>query len=360
MRSIPRRRRGVVQLRRFGVLAGQSVHEARLVGSGMTASVIEYGASVRDLQVRRRDGQMQRVVLGFDELGDYVAHAPHFGAIAGRFANRIGGGTFRLDGARYQLPLNQEGRHSLHGGHGFGLRPWRIVHQAAGSVTLALVSPDGDQGYPGTMRATCHYALVEPMTLRIALEATTDRATVVNLCHHSYFNLDGGVDVLDHRLEIRANLFASADADLIPDGQVLSVAGTPLDFRQARPLRQRDGSGEQFRLDHTYILRRDRTEAGAVSGLEMAQAASLWSPRTGLRMQVWTTEPALQVYDGAKLAVPVPGLDGARYGARAGLCLEPQHVPDSPNLPHFPSTVLRPGAVYRQLTEYRFGDDNLG
>jgi aldose 1-epimerase len=344
----------------FGALDGRTVNEVRLEGAGgaITASIIEYGAVVRDLHVRRRDGVMQRVVLGFDSLDTYVAHSPHFGAIAGRFANRIGGGTFELDGRRYQLPRNQDGHHSLHGGgRGFGTRPWRFVQTAADRVTLALESPDGDQGYPGTLHVTCRYALVEPKTLRIALEATTDRPTIVNLCHHSYFNLDGAADILDHDLEVRANLFAKVDADLIPDGQLLSVAGTPLDFRKPRVIRHVDPNGTRFRYDNAYVLRRDRIEASAADGLDVAHAATLVAPRCGLRMQVWTTEPALQVYDGAKLAVPVPGLDGAGYGVCAGLCLEPQHLPDSPNLPHFPSTVLRPGAVYRQLTEYRFSDD---
>ncbi|HJQ60238.1 MAG TPA: aldose epimerase family protein [Vineibacter sp.] len=343
-------------MRPFGTIDGAPVHEARIEAGGgvMSASIIEYGAVLRDLHVRRRDGRRQRVVLGFDRLEDYIAHSPHCGAIAGRFANRIGGGTFWLDGQRYQLPLNQDGRHSLHGGHGFGVRPWRFVQATADSVTLALVSPDGDQGYPGTMHVTCRYTLAAPMTLRIALEATTDRATVVNLCHHSYFNLDGGTDVLDHELEVRANLFVSVDADLIPDGQILAVAGTPLDFRKPRPIRRLDAAGDRQRYDNAYLLRRDRLETGAVDDLDLAHASTLASAGSGLRMEVWTTEPALQVYDGAKLAVPVAGLDGARYGACAGLCLEPQHVPDSPNLPHFPSTVLRPRSVYRQLTEYRF------
>jgi len=186
------------------------------------------------------------------------------------------------------------------------------------------------------------------------MTATADAPTVLNLAHHSYFNLDGGPDMLDHTLEVRANLITPVDADLIPNGALGPVAGTPYDFRVARPIRMTDAAGQRVWYDHNYVLRRDRREPCAAAGLEIAHAATLAGPRSGLAMEVWTTEPALQVYDGAKLATPVPGLDGAPYGPNAGLCLEPQHVPDSPNLPHFPSTVLRPGEVYRQVSEFRF------
>jgi aldose 1-epimerase len=191
--------------------------------------------------------------------------------------------------------------------------------------------------------------------LRLELTATTDAATIINLAHHSYFNLDGSADVLGHRLMLRANLVAPVDAAHIPNGTLAAVAGTPFDFRRLRSLAATDGA-PRTPLDTTYLLRRDRTERRPDDGLELAHAATVVAPRSGLALECWTTEPALQVYDGHKLAPAVPGHDGARYGACAGLALEPQHVPDSPNLPHFPSTVLRPGAVYRQVTEYRFRD----
>jgi len=323
--------------------------------AGASATIMEWGAVVRDMSVPVA-GSPQRVVLGFSRLEDYLRHSPHFGAIAGRFANRIEGGRFTLDGRQHQLRLNQEGRHSLHGGgDGFGKRPWTILHHDAASVTLVLVSPDGDHGYPGALTVLCRYTLAEPATLRVELTATTDAPTIVNLCHHSYFNLDGSPDILDHELELRANLMTPVDADLIPSGEVASVAGTPFDFRKPRPLRHLNQDGSRHWYDHNFILRRDRREASCMPGLEVAHAATLLSPRNGLAMQVWTTEPAIQLYDGHKTGTPVPGLGGERYGSAAGLCLEPQHVPDSPNLPHFPSTVLRPGEVYRQVTEYRFG-----
>jgi aldose 1-epimerase len=335
---------------------GTPIHEVLLRSpAGAEARVIDWGATLRDLTVPRRSGGSQRVVLGLADLADYQQHASHMGAIAGRYANRISGGRFTLDGREYQLPLNQDGRHSLHGGgQGFGKRPWTIVRHDAASVTLALVSPDGDAGFPGTVNLWCRYSLVGDATLRIELSATTDAPTVINLAHHSYFKLDDGPDILDHELEVRANLMTPVDADLIPDGSLAPVAGTPFDFRRPRPIRFENPDGTRFWYDHNYVLRRDRREPSTAQGLELAHAATLSSPRSGLSMQLWTTEPALQVYDGFKLNTPVAGLDGNPYGANAGIALEPQHVPDSPNLPHFPSTTLRPGEVYRQVSEYRF------
>jgi aldose 1-epimerase len=325
-------------------------------GGGIAASVIELGASVRDLKVRTREGRMQRVVLGLAAVEDYVQHSAHMGATCGRFANRIRNGRFTLDGESHQLIRNQDGQHTLHGGGptGFGRTRWSLLCSDAVSATLAIHSPAGSNGFPGAMTTTCRYTLVPPATLRIELWAATDAPTVVNLCHHSYFNLDGSADILDHTLELRADHFTPSDADLIPDGRVESVAGSPLDFRQARRVRMAGPDGKLFWYDHTFLLRRDRCEPGGAAGLDLAHAATLASARSGLAMELWTTEPACQVYDGAKLNVAVTGLDGARYGANAGICLEAQHVPDSPNLPHFPSTVLRPGEVYRQMSEYRF------
>lgn len=335
---------------------GTPIREVVLTSpGGLEARVMEWGATLRDLLVPRPGGGRQRVVLGLAEIADYPKHASHMGAIAGRYANRIGQGRFTLDGQTYQLPLNQDGRHSLHGGgQGFGKRPWTIVDHDAASVTLALVSPDGDAGFPGRLALWCRYSLVGEATLRIELSATSDAATVVNLAHHSYFKLDDGPDILDHELEIRANLITPVDADLIPDGSLAPVAGTPFDFRKPRPVRLADPDGSRIWYDHNFMLRRDRREPSAAAGLELAHAATLRSPLSGLAMQLWTTEPALQVYDGFKLNTAVAGLDGQPYRANAGIALEPQHVPDSPNLPHFPSTVLRPGAAYRQVSEYRF------
>lgn len=321
----------------------------------MEAEVIDYGASLRDLRVPRAGGALQRVVLGLERLEDYPAYSPHMGAVAGRFANRIAEGRFVLGGVEYQLPRNQDGRHSLHGGgNGFGKRHWTLVEQNERSTTLALVSPAGDAGYPGTLRVWCRYSLTEDETLRIEFSATTDAATVINLAHHPYFKLDNTADILAHRLQIEGDLVLLTDADLIPDGSVAAVAGTPFDFREARSIRE-PGHGEApTRYDANFILRRSRTEHDPASGMELAHAATLRSDASGLGLEIWTTEPCLQFYDGAKLAVAVPGLGGATYGSFAGVALEPQHAPNSPNLAHLPSTVLCPGAVYRQVSEYRF------
>jgi aldose 1-epimerase len=325
----------------------------------IVATAMGLGATIRDLKVRRSDGTLQRVVLGLARAEDYPAHSPHMGAIAGRFANRIAGGRFMLDGAQYQLPRNENGRTALHGGGltGLGKSPWAVLHRDKASVVFAHHSLDGHNGYPGALTVTCRITLAPPAILRLELWAMTDAATVINLCHHSYFNLDGSPDVLGqkqegHKLMVRANLFAPVDTDHVPNGMLAAVAGTPLDFRRLRALAGIDRQP----LDTTYILRRKRTEPSTAKALALAHAATLVAPRTSLALECWTTEPALQVYDGHKLAVAVPGLDGATYGPCAGIALEPQHVPDSPNLPHFPSTVLRPGLLYRQVTEYRFRD----
>jgi aldose 1-epimerase len=341
----------------FGAMDGRQIREVALAIDGAEALILEYGAIVRDLKIRRPDGAMQRVVLGLNTLEDYIVHAPHFGAIAGRYANRIAHGRFTLDGKTYQLTLNQDGRHALHGGGstGFGKQPWTLVHHDPASATLVHVSPDGTNGYPGTLIATCRYTLVPPATLRVELWATTDAPTIVNLCHHSYFNLDGGADILDHTLQVDSDQMTIVDADLIPSGALAGVAGGPHDFRQPLRLRRTAANGAQVWTDHNFMLRRNRTTPSAAQGLDLAHAATFASEKSQLALDVWTTEPAMQVYDGFKVDVPVPSLDGARYGAHAGLCLEPQHVPNSPNLPQFPSTVLRPGDVYRQATEYRFG-----
>jgi aldose 1-epimerase len=339
----------------FGRHDGVDVLEATIRSrAGAEAKIITYGAVVRDLVVPS-GGRRQRVVNGLESLAAYEKHSPHFGAVAGRYANRIRGGRFSIDGESYQLPLNQENKHSLHGGgNGLGKQAWQLGAAGEDFVTLTHVSPDGQAGYPGTLATTCTYRLIGT-TLRVELSAVTDKATPVNLCHHSYFNLDGGDTILDHSLELAADFYTPVDADLIPTGEIRSVAGTPYDFRAPRPVRlEKPGGQGRFWYDNNFVLRRDRLEPSGVERLPLAYAATFASPANGLSLQVWTTEPGLQVYDGFKTDVPVPGLDGATYGANSGLCLEPQHFPDSPNRAHFPQTVLRPGAVYRQVTEYRF------
>lgn len=340
-------------VREFGRLEGEAIAQATIRSAeGAQAEVISWGAVVRDLVVPTRAGN-RRVVLGLQSLEDYVARSPHFGAIAGRFANRIRDGRFSLDGRSYDLPRNENGRTSLHGGgQGFGKRPWRLVEAREDAVRLALHSPDGDAGYPGALDVACTYSLAGA-TLRVALEARADAPTPVNLCHHSYFTLDDAETILDHEIEIAADFYTPLDPYDVPTGEVLRVEGSPYDLRTARPVR-READGERLRFDNNFALARTRTEP---SGIEtpLAFAARVRSPESGVVLEVWTTEPGLQFYDGYKTDLDVPGHDGRRYGPCSGLCLEPQHFPDSPNQPHFPSTILRPGAVYRQVTEYRFG-----
>jgi aldose 1-epimerase len=345
-----------MNVRGFGQHEGRDVFEATIRSAdGAEAKIITYGAVVRDLVVPT-PGARQRVVNGLATLEDYVKHSPHFGAIAGRYANRIDGGRFTIAGQSYQLPLNQDNRHSLHGGgNGLGKQVWQLGSAGEDFVTLTHVSSDQEAGYPGTLVTTCTYRLVGT-ALRVELSAVTDRATPVNLCHHSYFNLDGGETILDHTLELAADFYTPVDRDLIPTGEIRSVVQTPFDFRAPRLIRMEKPGGQgRFWYDNNFVLRRDRLEPSGFERLPLAHAATFASRANGLALQVWTTEPGLQVYDGFKTSVPVPGHDGATYGASSGLCLEPQHFPDSPNRPHFPDTIVHPGHVYRQVTEYRFG-----
>ena len=329
-------------IERFGSLNGQDVLQVSLKGlDGIEAKILTWGAVVRDLVVPLAGGS-QRVVLGLNSIEDYVAHSPYFGAIVGRYGNRIGGARFTLDGETYELDAN-EGKNQLHGGSmGFGTRLWSIVDHTPSSLTLGLVSEDGDMGYPGRLVATCTYTLLESSRLRIALEATSDRPTPVNLTTHGYFNLDGSPDISAHALTIAGDYITPTRPDLIPTGEIVAVAGTDYDFTAARPVH-----GAQHTLyDINYVLR-------GPSG-ELRHVATLTSRGNGLSMELWTTEPGVQFYDGHLIDMPVEGLDGARYGRHAGLCLEPQRFPDSPNKAHFSESIVRPGRVSQQVSELRF------
>ncbi|MEE1612261.1 aldose epimerase family protein [Microvirga sp. CF3016] len=329
-------------IERFGSLDGRDVFQISLQGpDGMAMQVLTWGAVVRDLTVPLA-GSPQRVVLGLNSVEDYVAHSPYFGAIVGRYGNRIGKAQFTLEGEAYRLDAN-EGTNQLHGGTmGFGTRLWSIVDYTSHSVTLGLVSEDGDMGYPGRLVATCTYTLLSSSRLRIALEATSDRPTPVNLTTHGYFNLDGSSDISSHELMIAGEYITPTRPDLIPTGEITAVAGTDYDFTAPRPIH-----GAQHTLyDINYVLRGPYDE--------LRHAATLASRRNGLAMELWTTEPGVQFYDGHLIDIPVNGLGGVQYGRHAGLCLEPQRFPDSPNNAHFPSSILRPGQVSRQTSELRF------
>jgi aldose 1-epimerase len=332
-------------LKQFGQVDGAPVFEATLTSpAGVEAKIISWGASLRDFRVPH-GGALQRVVLGLNTIEDYVAHSPHMGAVAGRFANRLGNARFAIDGVTHEVPANA-GRASLHGGgKGFGKRPWKLGAHEPGRIEFKLHSPAGDAGYPGALDVTCVYTLAGEATLRIELIATTDAPTIVNLATHSYFNLDGSADVRDHELQLFSAFMTPVDGDLVPTGEVIAVAGTPYDFRAPRAIRH--PSGQTY--DNNFLVARWPDPQ-----THLAHVATLRSRANGLAMQLHSTEPAVQLYDAAKLAVPVAGLGGARYGAHAGVCLEPQNVPDAPNRRHFPNAVLRPGETYRQTTEYRF------
>jgi aldose 1-epimerase len=329
----------------LGSFNGADVLEVTLRSDAAAeARIISYGGVVRDLIVPSKAGP-QHVVLGFEKFEDYPAYSPHFGANPGRVANRIGFGRFTLDGVTYDLSKSHGGPHTLHGGAtGFGKRVWSLVQSDQRSATFVLVSEDGDMGFPGRVVTTVTYRLLEPATLQVIFTAITDKATPVNLAQHSYFNLDGSPDVLDQHMQIDADFFTPTDADLIPTGEILSVAGTPWDFRSDRTLRFDTLEGS-FKYDGNLVLRG--------SGV-LARAARAWSPKSGVSMETWTTQPGVQLYDAAKLNIPVPGLGGAKYGAYGGFCLETQNFPDAVNKGHFPSSILRPGEVYHHQTQYRF------
>ena len=333
----------------FGEIDDQPVHEVEIRSqAGTVGRILTYGALLKDLLIPCTDGQ-QRVVLGLTSLADYLAYSPSFGIIAGRYANRIALGKLEINGKTYQLDRNQAGTHTLHGGtKGFGKRIWQIGHHDHSSVTLTLVSVDGDMGFPGTLTVTVRYALLEPSTLRVEMTATTDAPTVVNLAHHTYWNLDGAPDILDHLLHVPGGFITPVDDALIPTGEIRDVAGTPFDFRLQRPVRTLMTDGSVAAFDHNWVLSNQRRTDG-----QLQQALTLRSSTNGMALEVLTTEPGVQIYTGSKLAVPVDGLSGVAYGTFAGMAIEPQIFPDSPNRPHFPNPLLLPGQMYRQVSEFR-------
>jgi aldose 1-epimerase len=342
-----------VNSRRFGVTpSGEAVDLYTLTNSkGMEAAISTYGGVVVSLKVPDRNGTLGDVVLGFDNLEGYVKPGTYFGAIIGRYGNRIANGRFTLDGVAYTLAKNN-GENSLHGGRqGFDKRLWTATHSTGQSVELTYLSKDGEEGFPGNLSTTVTYTLTDNNELRIDYSATTDKDTVVNLTNHSYFNLagQGEGDVLGHRVTIRADRFTPVNKTLIPTGELRSVEGTPLDFRQPHTIGERiDSADEQLALgggyDHNFVINR------TASGLELAATVS--EPKTGRVLEVLTTEPGVQFYTANSLATT--GKGGKVYSRRSAFCLETEHYPDSPNQPDFPSVVLKPGGHYQTTTVYRF------
>ncbi|MFF1303420.1 aldose epimerase family protein [Streptomyces sp. NPDC058307] len=310
---------------------GRPVHRWTLERAGVRVRILSYGGIVQSVEVPDRDGRTADVVLGFAGLEGYLEHpGPYLGAFVGRYANRIAGGRFELDGVTYALAPNNA-PNSLHGGeNGFDKRVWDMEPAGEHGVRLSRVSPHGEEGFPGRLEVSGTYSLDESGALRIAYEAVTDAPTIVNLTNHSYFNLAGSGNAGGHELRIDASRFTPVDADLIPTG-VEEVAGTRFDFRQSRKV----GAG----YDHNFVLDKGITE-------QAVEVAELYDPASGRLLTVATTEPGLQLYTADHLTEP--------FAPGDGIALETQHFPDSPNRPEFPSTVLRPGETYRSETVYGF------
>lgn len=325
----------------WGHLAsGEAVHRIVISGGGLRASVITRGAAVQRLDL---DGHDAPLVLGFERIEDYETRSPFFGAIAGRFANRIANGRFTLDGEEHRLDINDHGQ-CLHGGSvGFSERLWTIEDAGESHVVLRLDSADGDMGFPGNLVARCRYELGGEGEFRVTLTAETDAPTICAMAQHSYFNLeDGGAGpVTDHLFEVRASTYLPVDSVLIPVGPPARVAGTKFDFRQARRI---DAVDPDASYDHNFCL----------DGEGMRVVADVRAPRSGVSLSVSTTEPGLQFFTAPAMEIAVPGLDGRRYGHHAGMCLETQIWPDAPNHSDFPDAVLRPGDRREQRTVYRF------
>ena len=328
----------MTQITEFGRLPdGQTVQRIRISGGGLTAHILTYGATVQDLAL---DGVAHPLVLGSPTLLPYLTDFRYFGAIVGRFSNRIAGGRFILNGQTYVLDCNDGGVQTLHGGGaGAGQLVWTIAGVTADSVTLTLTLPDGHMGFPGQMVVQAIYSLPGDGALRVDIQARTDAASPCSFAHHGYFNLDGSATVLDHTLQIDAAHYLLVDQWLIPTGQIAAVDGTPFDFRVTRPI----GSTG---YDHNLCLSDKAQPLRAV-----ARLAGL----AGVTLTVLTTEPGLQLYDGQKIPVRgIAGLDGHRYGRNAGLALETQAWPDAPNHPEFPGCILGVGEVSEQVTVYQF------
>jgi aldose 1-epimerase len=335
---------------------GQSVEIYTLTNAhGVAMRVITYGGIITSLKVPDRNGHLGDVVLGFDTLDGYVKDSPYFGAIIGRYGNRIAKGRFTLGGKTFTLATNNGPNH-LHGGvKGFDKVVWTAVPgtDAKGvSVTLSRTSPDGEEGYPGNLHTTVRYTLTDENAVSIEYRATTDQPTPVNLTQHSYFNLaDDAGGILAHELTIHAARYTPVDETLIPTGELASVQGTPFDFRQPTPIGARiDEDNVQLKngggYDHNWVIDR--------GGPGLEPAARLVDPKSGRTLEVSTTEPGIQFYTGNFLG-GITGKSGRSYGRRAGLCLETQHFPDSPNRSSFPSTILRPGETYSSQTVLTFG-----
>jgi aldose 1-epimerase len=350
-----RKAQPLMQTKIFGKLPdGREVHQYTLTNrAGSIVQIIDYGATVTSLRVPDRSGKMEDVVLGYDSAQGYANDTAYFGAIVGRYGNRIGKGRFALDGKQYQVTIN-DGENHLHGGKiGFNKVLWdaQILNDTA--LQLKYVSKDGEEGYPGTVTLKVTYTWTDKNELRVDYEGTTDKPTILNPTHHSYFNLSGSFTqpILTHQLLIEADGITPVDKGLIPTGQIMSVADTPMDFRTATAIGAHiEDPNEQMSLgrgyDHNWVL---RNYSGRVR-----KAAEVYEPASGRLMTVFTDQPGLQFYTGNFLDGTAKGKEGIAYQHRTGFCLEAQAFPDTPNKPQFPPVTLRPEKAYRQTTIYQF------
>ena len=342
----------------FGKINGKGISIYTLTNeNNVKAKIINYGAILVSLEVPDRKGNFVDVVTGYDSLSGYIKDKAFLGAIVGRYGNRIGKGKFYLDGNKYQLTVN-DGENHLHGGNkGFYKAIWNaeaIENESGPALKLTLVSPAGDEGYPGTVTISVIYTLTNNNELKIEYEGTTDKPTILNPTHHSYFNLSGDFNdtILDEELFINADSITIVDDELIPTGKITSVENTPMDFRKFTPIGEHiNDASEQIKFgrgyDHNWVL--NNYKNGVVR-----EVASLYDSKSGLFMEVLTDQPGLQFYSGNFLDGTIKGKGGVVYNYRSALCLETQHYPDSPNKPEFPSVVLRPGETYHQTTIYKF------
>jgi aldose 1-epimerase len=321
---------------------------------GAEAGIINYGGLVIFLKVSDRNGHFDDVVLGYDNLADYIKESPYFGAMIGRYGNRIAKGKFTLDGKEYTLAINN-GPNALHGGiKGFDKVVWepKVLATLDGpSLELRYTSKDGEEGYPGTLTVKATYTLAEDNALKLEFTATTDKDTVLNLTQHSYFNLAGKGDILNHQVTIPADKFTPVDSTLIPTGELKPVDGTPFDFRTPTAIGARIGQDdEQLKFgggyDHNWVINKQMGQ--------LSLMGRVYEPTTGRVLEVFSTEPGLQFYTGNFLDGKLTGKGGWVYQFRNGFCMEAQHYPDSPNQPNFPSVVLKPGEVYRNTIIFKF------
>lgn len=332
----------------WGEADGKPVDLYTLTNSnGVQIKISTYGGIVTSWITPDKAGNKSNVVLGFDSLSGYLAKPPYFGAIIGRYGNRIGKGTFKIDTATYKLATNN-GENHLHGGNkGYDKVVWDAKPaDSTASLTLTYLSKDGEEGYPGNLNITVVYTLTDDNELLIDYTAETDKTTVVNLTNHSYFNLTGDVNntILDHQLQINADKYTPVDAGLIPTGELKDVKGTAFDFLQPHKIGERI-AGVDGGYDHNFVLTR--------KGSDLELVATLSDSASGRKLEVFTTEPGLQFYSGNFLDGSIKTSDGKSINLRTGLCLETQHFPDSPNKPEFPSTLLKPGEKYHTVTKYK-------